>query len=475
MKVAVVVPRYGSEIAGGPEHHCRLIAERLAGTHQVDVLTTCALDSRTWANIHPEGTDRVRGVTIRRFATARAGDPAALRRAGDRVFYGRHQRQDEMEWLKLRGPWTPGLNDYLERQHGHYDLIVFYTCLHAPAALGVRVAPSRSVIVPVVQDTPELGLGVVDELFTSAAAFAWETDDERRLVSSRFHLRHLVDEVIGCGVDLPEGEVSVDGGEWRLVGPPDREPLPPHLEGPANAFRRRHRLYGPFVLSAGRVLPGQGCEELQEYFHHYVHEGGHARLVMMGSKLMPLIEDPGVRFAGTLPDEERLHSLQAATVVVIPAPDDSQLRLALEAMSVGTPILVNARATATVDHCRRSQAGLFYADRWEFAEALKLLVREPDVRAALGRNGRRYVSQHYRWPTVLAKYESIFERLREPVRAPRPETSDAAHSQAAKPREAEPTRGRDRDRDRDRDRGRTRSRDRHGHDRSRHRRRDRRS
>jgi len=466
MKLAFVVPRYGPEVVGGPEHQCRLIAERLAGAHQVDVLTTCAMNSRTWSNVHAEGADRLRGVTVRRFATARTADPAGTRRLSDRVFFGRHQRQDEMEWLKLHGPWAPALNEYLERQHAQYDVLVFFTCLHAPAVLGLRVAPSKSMVVPVVQDGPELGLGVFDDLFSSAAAFAWETDEERHLVSSRFHLRNLADDVVGCGVDLPEGEVSVDGGEWRLVGPPDREPLPPHLEGPANTFRRRHRLYGPFVLTAGRIAPGLGCEELLEYFQHYLREGGDGRLVLMGSKLMPLIDDAGVRFAGNLADEERLHSLQAATVVVIPSPDDSQLLLALEALSVGTPVLVNARATATVQHCRRSQAGLFYGDRWEFAEALKLLVRDTGLRSALGRNGRAYVSQHYRWTTVLSKYERLFDQLRGSSRDVRHEPPD--------PQRAPPPRPRVSDGDRGRDRGHGRARDRGAHDRSRHRRRDRR-
>jgi glycosyltransferase involved in cell wall biosynthesis len=466
MKLAFVVPRYGPELAGGPEHQCRLIAERLAASHQVDVLTTCAISSRSWDNVHAEGADRLRGVTVRRFATARSADAAAIRRSADRVFFGRHNRQDEMEWLKQHGPWAPALVDYLERQHAQYDVLIFYTCLHAPAVLGLRVAPFKSVLVPVVQDGPELELGLIDDLFTSAAAFAWDTEEERRLVSARFHLRSLVDDVVGCGVDLPEGEVSVDGGDWRLVGPPNREPLPPHLDGPANAFRRRHRLYGPFVLNAGRIAPGLGCEELLEYFQHYLHEGGDARLVLMGTKLMPLLEDPGVRFAGTLPEEERLHSLQAATVVVIPSPDDRQLLLALEALSVGTPILVNARATVTVQHCRRSQAGLFYADRWEFAEALKLMVRDGALRSALGRNGRGYVSRHYRWATVLSKYERLFEQVRTPTRDARPEAPEPQRAPVARGRESEGARGRDH--------GRGRPRERPPHERPRHRRRDRR-
>ncbi len=42
MKLACVVQRYGAEVTGGAEAHCRAIAERLAESHDVTVLTSCA-------------------------------------------------------------------------------------------------------------------------------------------------------------------------------------------------------------------------------------------------------------------------------------------------------------------------------------------------------------------------------------------------------------------------------------------------
>ena len=144
MRLAFIVQRYGTEILGGSEHACRLTAERLADHHQVDVLTTCARDYITWKNEYPEGADRIRGVTVRRFATSRTRDIEAFNKYSDWIFTHSHSRHDEIEWLKQQGPWSPGLIDYLERHHQNYDVLIFFTYLYAPTVMGLRVAPSKS-------------------------------------------------------------------------------------------------------------------------------------------------------------------------------------------------------------------------------------------------------------------------------------------------------------------------------------------
>ena len=55
MKLACVVHRFGADIAGGSEGHCRLIAEHLAERHDVTVVTTTAHDHISWANHYPPG------------------------------------------------------------------------------------------------------------------------------------------------------------------------------------------------------------------------------------------------------------------------------------------------------------------------------------------------------------------------------------------------------------------------------------
>ena len=402
MRLAVVVQRYGAEIVSGSEHLCRLTAEQLAGRHDVDVLTTCARDGRTWKNRYPEGDDRIRGVTVRRFANDRTRDPASFAEHSDWI--DRHPRSagDEEEWLKRQGPWCPGLQAYLEQHHRDYDALVFFDCLHAPTVLGLRVDPARSILAPAAHDTPALRLGLYREVFSQPAGIAYTTAVERGFLKRTFSIGAQAEETVGCGVEVPPSHL-------RERPPPDQAATPPAARGAV--FRRRHRLHGPVALYGGRMEPGKGCEELLDYFNGFAEADGDTSLVLMGLKLMPIPDAPGVRFAGMLSETERTEALEAATVVVAPSPSESLSLLALESFAVGTPVLANARSDVLVDHCQRSNAGLYYAGRDEFQACLRLLVRDDRLRAALGRQGRAYVRAHYRWDVVLDKYDRLIAGL----------------------------------------------------------------
>jgi glycosyltransferase involved in cell wall biosynthesis len=258
-------------------------------------------------------------------------------------------------------------------------------------------------------------------MFSRPAGIGYNTAVEREFLTTQFSIRARVEETIGCGVDLPpqptrrsEERALLDAEE---ADSNDEDPSgPPRGRSPVSArgatFRRRHRIHGPFALYGGRIDPGKGCEELIEYFGSYVEAGGEATLTLMGLKLMPLPEEPFITFAGLLPERERLHALEAATVVIVPSPYESLSLLALEAFAVGTPVLANARSAVLVDHCLRSNAGLFYADRDEFVECLTLLMANGRLRAAMGRQGREYVRRNYRWDVVLGKYDRMMSRIR---------------------------------------------------------------
>ena len=122
---------------------------------------------------------------------------------------------------------------------------------------------------------------------------------------------------------------------------------------------------------------------------------------------MPEPRVPGVRYLGYLDEAEKHAAMAGARAVLCPSPYESLSIVLLEGLGLGTPALANARSAVLEDHCRRSNAGLWYADSAEFSEALDLLATQEGLRAALGAHGRAYVAANYGWTAVMARYESL--------------------------------------------------------------------
>jgi glycosyltransferase involved in cell wall biosynthesis len=421
VKLAFITPRYGAEIGGGPEHACRLLAEQVSERHDVDVLTTCASDPLTWKNDCPEGSDRMRGVLVRRFSVGQAHDQAAFRQISQRVAEPTHGRADELEWVRRLGPTSSGLIDHLKRHHRGYDALLFFSLYHPTTVHGLSVAPDRSIVFPHLKLDRALRFGLWTELLRSARAIGYLSAAERQLAQRYLQVQGDADEVVGVGVDAPPLQTyprhqqdpadSAPADEEEMSGGAAEEQAS-YLSGRGIPFRRRHRLYGAFALYGGRIEPDNGCEEMLEYFDTYAAADGDTSLVLMGVKMMKVPDEPYIRMAGVLPDRERMVAYEAADVTLAPGSDDLLSVSVLESLAVGTPVLASARNDAAVEHCRRAGAGLYYANRDEFAAALRLLMTNTRLREKLGENGRQYVRQHHRWEAVMGRFERLVMKVR---------------------------------------------------------------
>jgi len=386
LRLAFVVQRYGLDIAGGAEYHCRLVAEHLARHAEVEVLTTCADDYITWGNRFPAGQSVLNGIPVRRFPVKRPRDPERFADWSARVLGERAPSPaDELRWLEEEGPFSPKLVRHLERHRDDYDFYVFFSYRYYTTYHGLMAVGDRGLLVPTAEDDGVYSLSIFRELFRRPAAIVYNSIEEREMIVRAAGNDDVAGDVVGVGSATPE-QVDPEG------------------------FRSRHGLEGAFALYVGRIDQNKGCRQLFDHFRRYRDEtGSDLELVLVGSAVLSVPEGAGIRHLGFLSDSEKWSALAACELLMMPSPFESLSMVTLEAWWSGKPVLANAKCAVLRGQCRRSNAGLYYASYPEFREALGLLESDPKLRAALGRNGRRYYETHYSWDVIEAKYLRLLE------------------------------------------------------------------
>jgi glycosyltransferase involved in cell wall biosynthesis len=388
LRLAFVVQRYGVEVGGGAELHCRWLAERLARRHHVEVFTTRALDYVDWANTYPAGTTEVRGIAVHRFGVQRRRRMREFASASSVVFEDAHTRDEEVFWVRANGPCSPALVQAVAAARDRFDLILFYCYRYYHSYHGIPAVRDRAVLVPTAEDDPALRLGIFTELLHMPRGIVYLTEEEQELVEETTGNQALPSVVIGSGLELPATDGNI----------PD--------------FRARHGIDRPFILYLGRIDKNKGCVTLFAYFQKLVEEAGlDVDLVLAGPRAMEVPAHPRIRHVGFITDLEKVAALRQARLLVMPSPYESLSIVTLEAWALGVPVLANARCRVLAGQCLRSNGGLLYDGYAEFAEALGLLLERPDLSGVLGRQGREYVEREYSWERVEAKLESLFERL----------------------------------------------------------------
>lgn len=392
MHLLYVVQRYGREVAGGAELHCRQFATRLARQgHDVEVVTTCAVNYLDWANEEPSGTTEIDWVTVHRLPTGRRRDLSLFGPLNGRVTWGRkpiafHLQQ---EWMRAQGPDVPGLAGWLDENVARFDAVIFFTYLYATTYHGLARVAGRAptVLHPTAHDEPPLSLPLFDSVFRRPDAFAFSTDEEEALVRGRFRVTQP-SSVVGIGFDL---DAVGDGA----------------------AFRRDHGLgEAPYLVVVGRVDPAKGSEELFDFFVAYKElRPGPLKLVVVGEPVRPLPAHPDVVVTGFVGDNVKRGAVDGAVAVVQPSYFESFSMVVAEGWAQRKPALVQGRCAVLAGHARRSGGALPYHGYAEFEAAVDLITSGPELAGHLGSAGRRYVEANFSWDVVLDRYEALLDRV----------------------------------------------------------------
>jgi glycosyltransferase involved in cell wall biosynthesis len=388
LRLAFVVQRYGTEVNGGAELHCRWHAEQLARRHDVEVFATRAVDYLDWADAYPPGTAQVNGIPVHRFGVRRRRVLRRFASISDIVFNEDHTRDEETAWVRANGPDSPQLVSAVARSRDRFDLFVFYCYRYYQTYFGLPAVRDRALLVPTAEEDPAIRLGIFREFFRLPRGIVYLTPEEQALVEGAAGGTGVPSTVIGSGLSLPATSDVPD-------------------------FRARFGLRSPFLLYVGRIDRNKGCAQLFSYFGKFVDETGvNLELVLAGKPSMAIPEHPRIRAIGFVSEAEKVAALHECLALAMPSPYESLSVVMLEAWKTGAPVLANGRCRVLEGQCLRSGGGLFYDGYYEFAAALRLLLERPQLRSALGRQGREYVEREYDWQTVIGKLEDLFLRAR---------------------------------------------------------------
>jgi len=382
-KIAFVVQRCGREVNGGAEAHCLTMACKMNELWDVEILTTCAVDYITWADYYSEGVENIDGVPVRRFHA----DSQRVKEEFDT--YSEYIRrnissvtEEECEkWMKLQGPVSTDLLNYIKTNKDHYDGFIFFTYLYCTSYYGLPLVSEKACLVPTAHDEWPIYLPVWDEFFKKPRAFIFNTSEEKTFLEKRFPSVTFRGEIAGVGVDIPE-----DISEQR--------------------FREHYQIDSPYMLYIGRIEESKGCKELFDYFIRYKkEETGDIKLVLAGKPVMSIPEHPDIISLGFIDEKTKFDAIKGCEFLINPSPYESLSIVLLEAWSLNRPVLVTEKCNVLVEQCRRSNGGLWYRNYDEFKACVEYLLKNKNIASTC----EKFVKEHYGWDGIKKKYEEILK------------------------------------------------------------------
>jgi glycosyltransferase involved in cell wall biosynthesis len=192
------------------------------------------------------------------------------------------------------------------------------------------------------------------------------------------------------------------------------------------------------VLFLGRLHPKKGLDLLIPAFAEVARRVQNVKLVLVGpgdesyvTGLRERVTASGlgerVAFLGPLTGRPKWAALAAAAAFVLPSFQENFAITLVEAMSVGTPVLLSDRVNIWSD-VKDANAGVISAlDPARIAADLIEVIDDHEFAARLGNNGRALVSRAYNWERTADATEAAYR-------------SALAHTPAAPPRTDEPCR-----------------------------------
>lgn len=248
---------------------------------------------------------------------------------------------------------------------------------------------------------------------------------------ARWTLRRAA-AITACSQDLARRAVALGAPAGRLtVIPYGADPQTFHPADPAERARTRAELglspHEPFLLAVGRLVRKKGFDILLRALPQVIREVGPVRLLIAGrgdlhEELVALAGRLGVNnyvnFTGAI-ERDRLPALfRSCDLLAVPSMHDERgnvdglPNVVLEGMASGVAI-VASEVAGIPQVISPEETGLLVPEKdpEALAAAIVRLLREPELRARLGREARKRVEKELNWPAVARQFEQVYREV----------------------------------------------------------------
>ena len=390
-KIAFVIPWYAEKIPGGAEMETREVTKHLkAAGMDVEILTTCVREFVSdWSeDYYPEGDDVVLGIPVKRFKV-RKRDTQAFDEVNLKLMNGTMPTADEEQTFITEMINSPGLIDYISTHKDEYTAFVYIPYMFGTTYYGVKACPEKAVMIPCFHNEAYIYMSIFRKMYSQAAGMIFNARPELELTERVYDTKNVEKIVMGIGMDI---DLTTD----------------------PQAFRKKFGINEPFIIYAGRKDIGKNVHTLLKYFGEYKKRNpSDLRLVLIGGGKIdiPKSAEKYVTDLGFVDMQDKYNATGAAEFLCQPSKNESFSLVIMESWLCGRPVLVHEKCDVTTNFCRESQGGLFFNDYFEFEGCLDYFLNNKEAAAQMGKNGRKYVREHFDWNVITERYRRFFEKI----------------------------------------------------------------
>ncbi len=93
--------------------------------------------------------------------------------------------------MKLQGPVSTGLLNYIKTNKDNYDGFIFFTYLYCSTYYGLPQVAEKAYLVPTAHDEWPIYLPIWDEFFKKPRAFIFNTSEKKNISGKKISFRNL--------------------------------------------------------------------------------------------------------------------------------------------------------------------------------------------------------------------------------------------------------------------------------------------